>query len=191
MPTSKPEKIPYVLRTAMLIAPKKVLDIGAGFGKYGLLLREYLELWGMTVEESIDTVSPKFDKENWKVTIHALEIHECYIKDYHRYFYDKIIIGDVRDLIDQLDSDYDLVLICDVIEHIDKEAGKTVLINLQRKSNSIILTSPIGYTKQKAYFGNQNERHVCGWTQEELEELGFNVTIVRGGLCATWRVNVP
>jgi hypothetical protein len=27
------------------INPNSVLDIGTGFGKYGLLCREYLELW--------------------------------------------------------------------------------------------------------------------------------------------------
>jgi hypothetical protein len=45
MPTSHPYQLNEIIDLAMKVDPKSVLDVGVGFGKYGVLLREYLELW--------------------------------------------------------------------------------------------------------------------------------------------------
>jgi predicted O-methyltransferase YrrM len=46
MPTSHPHQLNEIVNLTTLLKPKKVMEIGVGFGKYGLLLREYLEIWG-------------------------------------------------------------------------------------------------------------------------------------------------
>ncbi len=43
MPTSHLYQISDILEIISLIRPRSVLDVGVGFGKYGLLAREYLE----------------------------------------------------------------------------------------------------------------------------------------------------
>ena len=45
MPTSHWNQINEIIGLVMTVRPKSVLDVGVGFGKYGVLLREYLELW--------------------------------------------------------------------------------------------------------------------------------------------------
>ena len=44
MASSNPQAIPVVINLLWNIAPRSVLDIGAGLGKYGVLFREYIEL---------------------------------------------------------------------------------------------------------------------------------------------------
>ena len=45
MPTSLYTQITKILDAIVHTNPQSVLAIGTGFGKYGLLCREYLELW--------------------------------------------------------------------------------------------------------------------------------------------------
>lgn len=44
MPMSAYHCLPYVLELLITARPARVLDAGAGFGKYGFLLREYLDV---------------------------------------------------------------------------------------------------------------------------------------------------
>ena len=46
MPTSYPHQINEIVRLVLAVNPASLLDIGVGFGKYGFLAREYLELFG-------------------------------------------------------------------------------------------------------------------------------------------------
>ena len=45
MPSSPYKHISKVMDIIYKLSPNSILDVGAGFGKYGLLCREYLELW--------------------------------------------------------------------------------------------------------------------------------------------------
>ena len=45
MPSSHYFQLNEIVDLIALTNPVKVLDIGVGFGKYGFLAREYLELW--------------------------------------------------------------------------------------------------------------------------------------------------
>ena len=45
MPSSQYRQISKIMDLVITLKPNSILDIGAGFGKYGLLCREYLELW--------------------------------------------------------------------------------------------------------------------------------------------------
>jgi hypothetical protein len=44
MPTSHKYQIKEIMELMVLINPKKILDLGIGFGKYGYLAREYLDI---------------------------------------------------------------------------------------------------------------------------------------------------
>ncbi len=45
MPSSHLYQINEILALIMATNPESLLDVGVGFGKYGFLSREYLELW--------------------------------------------------------------------------------------------------------------------------------------------------
>jgi len=45
MPTSNWQNISYNIDLIRKIKPQSILDVGVGFGRWGILLREFLELW--------------------------------------------------------------------------------------------------------------------------------------------------
>jgi 2-polyprenyl-3-methyl-5-hydroxy-6-metoxy-1,4-benzoquinol methylase len=106
MPTSWNHQIPIICDQFEKFQPKTVLDIGVGRGKYGLLAREYSQ-----VAERIDGV----------------EGEPRYVNKRLKAIYDNLYIFDIREKLETLPRDYDLVLMIDVIEHLSKEDAYKVL----------------------------------------------------------------
>ncbi|MCK4786738.1 MAG: hypothetical protein KAV87_23470, partial [Desulfobacteraceae bacterium] len=82
MPSSHWYQLNEIMELIILTQPKSILDVGVGFGKYGFLSREYLELFDGR---------EKFD--DWKRTIDGIEIFKDYITSLNKMIYDKIYIG--------------------------------------------------------------------------------------------------
>ena len=66
MPTSVPYGVPIIAGAARQLRPKSVLDVGIGFGKYGMLFREYLDIWDMECVADYDPAA-------WKTRIDGIE----------------------------------------------------------------------------------------------------------------------
>lgn len=56
MPTSFIHAVPTIVETVTALSPESILDIGIGFGKYGVLLREALEVAHL-----------RYHREDWKI----------------------------------------------------------------------------------------------------------------------------
>lgn len=163
IPTGDFSVVPDVIRELRRIDPDSILDIGPGFGKWGFLAREYLELWGHRY----------YYKKDWKKRIDCCEIWKPYITEIHHYIYDNVYIKDIRELIKETDS-YDVILMIDVLEHFEKEEAKRLLKALFNKVNkALIIGVPFKWMPQKAAYGNIHETHRSAWTWKEFEELGF------------------
>lgn len=90
----------------------------------------------------------------------------------------------------------DLVLLIDVIEHLDKKGAIELLAHLQRKAKNIVIFAPegdtVGYTNSD--MGNPLQEHKSAWIGEEFESLGFDVTVYRkfhahlGDVSAMWAI---
>jgi methyltransferase family protein len=141
----------------VILNPDSLLDIGTGFGKYGLLCREYLELWD--------------GRENYYQFLRRIDGVEAfgkYITPLHQFVYNNIYVKDVLDLVEEHDYSYDLVLLVDVLEHFDKLQGKVLLSKLLAKNKGIFISTPKNPSKQKNAFNNIYERHRSRWTRKEL-----------------------
>jgi len=138
MPTSEHRQIPHVLDVLVSERPGTLLDVGAGYGKYGCLAREYAE---PTRVDAVDAMPPRFP---------------CY---------DHVYLGDVREIGTLLPPDaprYDLALFVDVIEHLDKEEGHRVLAELLRRARRVLVATPWGFRPQEIP-GQPYETHRSGW----------------------------
>lgn len=164
MPTSNISLIPEVLSAVMDLNPKSILDAGCGFGKYGVLFREYM-----------DIQHGRYHPYQWKTKIDALEIYEDYITPIHKYVYDVIRIEDIRDFV----GSYDLIFLGDIIEHLEKKVALKLLKRL-RKTSNLIITTPNGYYVQGPFLGNEHEIHKCGFTAEDFKE--FNAKVYQKGI---------
>jgi hypothetical protein len=146
----------------MELQPRSILEIGAGFGKYGFLFREYLDIWAAAADPA------RLDPANWQVQIDGIEVHEPYITDVQRRVYSRIIIGDAMTEIDSLGT-YDLIFLGDVIEHFSKEDGQLLLQKCFRHcARTVIVTTPNYFNPQGAEYGNERETHHCLWTREDF-----------------------
>jgi hypothetical protein len=141
----------------MNLNPSSILDVGAGFGKYGVLCREYLELWD--------------GRQNYRQflrRIDGVEAFESYITPLHRFIYDHIYVQDILLLVDKLDYRYDLALLVDVLEHFTKADGNSLLKKMLSNNRGVLISTPKKPSNQKALFGNSYETHRARWTKQEL-----------------------
>lgn len=169
MPTSDPNLLTPVIRQIMAITPYSILDVGAGYGKWGVLVKEYLGFYMHRGEDNIK--------------IDAVEIWEPYIKDNKIYeeVYDRVYIGDVK-AFNYQQFEYDLILMCDVIEHMTKDEGIHLIKEMQKSAKHIIITTPSGHTTQGASWGNPHESHICGWSLKEFQDLSFKSFLTNHGM---------
>jgi 2-polyprenyl-3-methyl-5-hydroxy-6-metoxy-1,4-benzoquinol methylase len=158
MPTSNPYPIGWIIEKVIEWNPKTILDVGCGFGKFGVLFREYLET----------TVNKVYDKKDWKTQIDALEVWEKYITPLHHFIYDNIIIKDARKF-DKY-GDYDLVFLGDILEHMTNKEGQKILDQIK---GHYIVTTPTMFMKQGTVFGNPFEKHISEWKPEQFHNWEF------------------
>lgn len=159
MPSSDARSIHPVLELAYQLAPVKVIDAGAGRGKYGLLIREYVP----TVKwvEAIEVHGPYIDgcladgsAEQWQHRFPPLaaiydRVHGVPLQTYRRW------------------ANFDLALFIDVLEHLPRRQGEELI---QRVAE----TTPAIYCTPRAWFQNPeadrvpSEKHRSLWSEEDF-----------------------
>lgn len=145
MPTSEHRQIPHICEVLVREQPRAVLDVGAGFGKFGVLAREY---GGAERVDAVDANPPRFP------------------------VYDRVFLGDLRHLDQVLPPEperWDLALFVDVIEHLEKPEGHRVLGQLTRRAGRVLVTTPWGFRPQEIP-GMPYETHRSGWTPGDFRK---------------------
>lgn len=144
----------------ILLNPQSVLDIGVGFGKYGVLCREYLELW-----------DGREDYHTFTRQIDGIEAFEDYLTPVHHYVYNQVFIGEAQNLVKTLKTSYDLVLLIDVLEHLTENEGKTLIKNILAKHTGVLISTPKKMEEQHDAFHNTYETHRTQWSLRALCDL--------------------
>jgi methyltransferase family protein len=160
LPSSPYTHISKVMDIIYKLSPNSILDVGAGFGKYGLLCREYLELW-----------DGRNKYHEFIRRIDGVEVYQKYITPVHEFVYNNIYSEDITVLIDKIDYRYDLVLLIDVLEHFDKPTGQSLLEKLLRQNNGVLISTPKNPSAQTEVFENVYETHRAKWTRDELSSF--------------------
>jgi hypothetical protein len=138
MPTSEHWQIPWIVDLIAREQPASVLDLGAGYGKYGVLTREYAAPSRL---DAVDANPPRYP------------------------VYDHVYLGDLRELERLLPADaprYDLALFVDAIEHLEKAEAWTLLEALTRRARRVLVATPWGFRPQEVP-GQPYETHRSGW----------------------------
>jgi len=167
MPSSHHFQLNEIIDLIIRTNPKKILDIGIGFGKYGFLSREYLELWNGSEEY-----------DQWQRQIDGIEAFGKYITPAHRYIYNQIFIGDALKILPGITVHYDLVLLVDVLEHFTFEDGSRILEECRRISTNILVSVPKVVSPQEEVFGNPYEVHKYPWKKKELAAFSEDVFFI-------------
>lgn len=169
MPTSYPCNIPLVVRIMENANPKKVLDVGPGYGKYGFLFRERVDdfRWRRRID-GIDPFDDYMDRSqcrhlynNFYRGLFPHVTHYEAGRVWHRW------PTPVR-MDDPVVIKYDLVLMVDVLEHYLEADGYDALRAALKISPKVLISTPIGYPQGESH-GNPHERHVSDWPVEKIE----------------------
>lgn len=153
MPVSTSVHISHCLHHIITLGPRSVLDIGCGFGLWGFLCREHL-----------DVANERVYPDKWQVRIDGIELFEPYIQTHQRALYNNIRIADVREAVKDIDE-YELIIAGDVIEHLHKDDALTVIDALYAKATrALLINIPIGDGwDHPENHGNPGELHRSQW----------------------------
>lgn len=158
MGTSNWQNISYNIGLIRKLDPSSILDVGVGFGRWGILFREFLEIWD----------GGRYNGK-WQRVIDGVEIYPGYIKEYHKYFYSEIFTENAAAYLERTGKHYDLINFGDVIEHLDKEDGKRMIEIALRKGNYVLINIPIGNNwAQEGTDENPYEEHKSIWYNNDF-----------------------
>lgn len=159
-------QIPTLIHLIQKLDPKTVLDIGKGFGKYGFLIHEYVGI------NNTKRLHPdKTLKEQSEIIIDAVEVDADLLMPHLPHLYANVFFEDILQLYPRLAA-YDLVLMIDIIEHIEKNAAITLLRHLLLQGSKIIIATPVNFFEQELYESNF-EHHVSHWKKKDFNNLGY------------------
>jgi len=160
VPSSHWYQLNEIMELIILTQPRSILDIGVGFGKYGFLCREYLEL-----------LDGREKLHDWRRVIDGIEIFAEYITPLQKSLYNHIYIGDALDILPTLRRRYDLILLIDIIEHFDYNDGQRLLELCQLRGRNIIVSTPKINMPQNAMFCNPYEAHKSFYKKEHFRKF--------------------
>lgn len=169
MASSFYDQIPTVLNIITQVKPKRVLDIGKGFGKYGFLTHEYLGI------SNTEKINPNRSlKDQSAVIIDTVEVDDDLILPHLEHLYDKVIKDDIFNTYKTL-GNYDLVLMIDVIEHLDKDKAKELVDYFFHQGSALIIATPIDFFEQHLY-ESVYEEHISHWGLADFKSYGSSLS---------------
>jgi hypothetical protein len=125
----------------------KVLDIGAGPGKWSIL-REHVG-----VCDAIEVWQPYIDRFKLKT------------------LYDSVKCIDLKNVLDF--TEYDVLVLGDVLEHLKHKDAVEVCKRIKEQGVRAYLSIPISLCIHGPHDGNPYEAHLYQWKHEELVALGW------------------
>lgn len=149
MPTSRLEVTPAALHLVWQVRPQdrplELLDVGPGLGKYGLLVREYV------------------DRD---AQVHAVEAEKRYITPRLEAIYDDVVYSDVTALPSGYLESFDVVLMIDVLEHLDAGDAATLLARIP---GWVVICTPRDWFQNPEADEYPTERHRSHWTEATIQ----------------------
>ncbi len=170
MASSAVELLTPIVTLIRALNPSSILDVGVGFGKWGFLCREYLEVW-------MDRVK----KNEWQLQIDGVEIFPDYHDTLQLYLYNRIFYEDARMF--HPDKIYDLVIACDVVEHMLKHDGLALIRKMSSSwAANCIISIPLGNEWMRNRYGrNPYEAHLAVWNENDLGREWHRIQVVVPG----------
>ncbi len=142
------------------IKPKIIYDIGAGAGKYGILLKKHFpNIYSIGIELDHDYIK-RFELEKLYCEIWNIAAEDLISPQYY-------------------DFDFDTVILGDVIEHLKKSDGIDLLNYLIYRTRWILIQYPVKYL-QNTVDGKSQEAHIAVWGDRDFEQFEIQEKFSKG-----------
>lgn len=184
MPSSRPSLIPRIIKVFRMIHNqeplKRILDIGPGWGKYGLLLREYF-----------DGESNMLPRVEWDLYLGCIEVEKKYTRPHLMYIYDIVWVENILDWSRKLKGKWDVILLLDLIQCMTKEDALFIITKLAERCKWILISTPTRwvYIPKESY--HPLEQHITLYTEKDFPPQSLiwkdwsYVSLVRGHISTT------
>lgn len=135
---------------------KTVVDVACGKGKWGYLVR-----------------TDRGGDKAYLVGCDVFRPYLSYVKEHK--VYDDCILCDATQP-PYRNSVAEVVIACEILEHLEKADGHRLLAELERIcKGKLIVTTPNVFVPQKGDENNVCQAHISAWNSKELRNMGFNV----------------
>ncbi|MHB8955861.1 MAG: class I SAM-dependent methyltransferase [Pirellulaceae bacterium] len=150
--------------------PRTVLDLGIGAGFYAAVVRQ----WGD------QGVRP------WQTYLIGVESWIPYRNPLWD-LYNVVVTTPIESFLQSLRHTYELILLLDVIEHFEPDAGLRVLERTRQAltpKGRLYVGTPAVFMPQGIGNKNTHETHRSLWTSSDFQQLGFRLE--RDGSCCSY-----
>jgi hypothetical protein len=170
MPISDYRHIPQVLDEVYALQPERTIELGIGFGKWGVLLREVL-----------DAMYGRCAPYTWRRQIWGVEGWRDYLNPCWQ-AYSGVDVGNFMNENTWPLAGWDLVMMMDSLEHLFPEEGRDFLAKLVEQNKRVIISVPNGFMPQdEAVYGNELEKHRTTFHGPEFDR--YDHKVLHLGLC--------
>ena len=147
----------FIMDVVYRMSPASILDVGAGFGRWGFLCRCHIG-----VGESLQLCPEQ------PLRIDAVEGFQPNVSSIYPAVFNNTYVGDARQVVPTL-GNYDVIICSHMIEHMSKEDGwKLIEAMLARSNTALILGLPLNEPLRGALRGNAYEAHHSVWQQQDF-----------------------
>jgi len=154
-------------RVAAPLSPESFLDVGTGAnGVVGLHYWDRLR----GRRAALDIFEVKAQPQGWEV-----------------------VVGDGREILARFgEKSFDVVQACCFLEHLERADGERFLADAARVARrAVLIFTPLGFQPSPAEERdphNPYQKHLSGWTREDLEARGFETSLWGEASILGWRV---
>lgn len=159
MPIGSYSLVPYIAHDLASHRPRRVLDLGVGFGFYGGVVRQWLD----------------FGAAPWSTYLVGVEAWGKYANPMWD-LYDLLVVDTIQGYLQRHLETFDWILLTDVIEHFTRDEGAQILLQIRGRlspGGRFVVGTPGRFFEQGAVHGNAHETHRSIWSIEDLIGLGF------------------
>jgi len=127
--------------------PQTVVDVGAGDGFFGKLIKYLFP----------------------SAKVLGVELCDLFVKEYKLHeMYDVLVKGDILEVYPFLRGD--LIIFGDVLEHLSSlEIVQKVLTASVQNFSYVFISSPVGF--QETSYVQKEDKHLCGFTREDIQNF--------------------
>lgn len=159
---------------------RKSRFFGAVFHTLDYCLQKELEDCESVLDLGCGPSSPLKNCKNVKYSI-GIEAFIPYLKEsQERQIHSEYINKKIEE-VDFQENSFDAIIMTEVLEHMSKGAGEELLRKAEKwAKKKIVLSTPNGYFPMDGVDENIYQKHLSGWSIEDLKTIGYKVKGLSG-----------